>query len=415
MPTDDPRPENPALLAAIVAHPDEDTPRLMYADWLDENGDPARAEFIRLHIEWDRRPPYSPPAADLRARLIAAWESAGLNETPNIYERGFISAAPFFSLDDLCESAPLTFARNPIRVVYAAQSEALDGDPGWRDRFNRVLPALTRVTGLGSLSQNDRLLGEWGEEFLHSAHATNLRVLHTGNSASTLHTSRLIAGAKHVTGLLVLDQTDEWETLPECLELIAGAAHLSSLVALRLSELDSPSEGTLGADDLPLLLDSPYLTRLRQLTLSFHDNIDDRALAMLLAWERASQLEVLELAGTSVTAGGWHTLATCPRLKNLRRLVLNGYNVDSDVVGAVLDSPHLRELREFYVGPYPGSADVIKKRARERVAARFGEPALNGPEFPPPPICAEDRICQRYYTADLWTPHRKARPQYGIL
>src|SRR5215216_6655639 len=48
MPTDDPRPENPALLAAIIAHPDEDTPRLMYADWLDENGDPARAEFIRL-------------------------------------------------------------------------------------------------------------------------------------------------------------------------------------------------------------------------------------------------------------------------------------------------------------------------------------------------------------------------------
>lgn len=40
-----------ALLAAIVAHPDEDTPRLMFADWLDENGDPGRAEFIRSQIE----------------------------------------------------------------------------------------------------------------------------------------------------------------------------------------------------------------------------------------------------------------------------------------------------------------------------------------------------------------------------
>jgi uncharacterized protein (TIGR02996 family) len=27
-----------ALYAAILAHPEEDTPRLMYADWLDEQG-----------------------------------------------------------------------------------------------------------------------------------------------------------------------------------------------------------------------------------------------------------------------------------------------------------------------------------------------------------------------------------------
>jgi uncharacterized protein (TIGR02996 family) len=41
-------PTNPALEAAIIAHTDEDTPRLVYADWLDENGDPDRAAFIRV-------------------------------------------------------------------------------------------------------------------------------------------------------------------------------------------------------------------------------------------------------------------------------------------------------------------------------------------------------------------------------
>ncbi len=41
----------PALLAAIAAAPDDDLPRLVYADWLDENGRPLRAEFIRLQIE----------------------------------------------------------------------------------------------------------------------------------------------------------------------------------------------------------------------------------------------------------------------------------------------------------------------------------------------------------------------------
>ena len=39
-----------ALFAAVLAEPDEDTPRLAYADWLDENGDPARAEFIRVQV-----------------------------------------------------------------------------------------------------------------------------------------------------------------------------------------------------------------------------------------------------------------------------------------------------------------------------------------------------------------------------
>jgi uncharacterized protein (TIGR02996 family) len=44
-----------ALLSAIAAHPDEDTPRLAYADWLDEHDRPIRAEFIRVQIEISRK------------------------------------------------------------------------------------------------------------------------------------------------------------------------------------------------------------------------------------------------------------------------------------------------------------------------------------------------------------------------
>jgi uncharacterized protein (TIGR02996 family) len=39
-----------ALLAAIAAHPEEDTPRLAFADWLDEHNQPIRAEFIRVQV-----------------------------------------------------------------------------------------------------------------------------------------------------------------------------------------------------------------------------------------------------------------------------------------------------------------------------------------------------------------------------
>src|SRR5579859_5926072 len=35
------------FLRAIIADPDDDTPRLVYADWLEEHGDP-RGEFIRV-------------------------------------------------------------------------------------------------------------------------------------------------------------------------------------------------------------------------------------------------------------------------------------------------------------------------------------------------------------------------------
>jgi uncharacterized protein (TIGR02996 family) len=37
-----------AFLQAILESPDDDTPRLIYADWLDEHGEPDRAEFIHM-------------------------------------------------------------------------------------------------------------------------------------------------------------------------------------------------------------------------------------------------------------------------------------------------------------------------------------------------------------------------------
>lgn len=41
-----------AFLRAILEAPDDDTPRLVFADYLEETGrDPARAEFVRVQIE----------------------------------------------------------------------------------------------------------------------------------------------------------------------------------------------------------------------------------------------------------------------------------------------------------------------------------------------------------------------------
>ena len=43
-----------AFMRPIHENPDDDSPRLVYADWLEENGYPLFAEFIRVQIELHR-------------------------------------------------------------------------------------------------------------------------------------------------------------------------------------------------------------------------------------------------------------------------------------------------------------------------------------------------------------------------
>lgn len=45
-----------ALIQAVLDRREDDTPRLVYADWLDDHGDAARASFIRLQVERARKP-----------------------------------------------------------------------------------------------------------------------------------------------------------------------------------------------------------------------------------------------------------------------------------------------------------------------------------------------------------------------
>jgi uncharacterized protein (TIGR02996 family) len=47
-----------AFLEAIIENPNDDAPRLMLADWLDERGQADRAEFIRLQIRLAQMPEY---------------------------------------------------------------------------------------------------------------------------------------------------------------------------------------------------------------------------------------------------------------------------------------------------------------------------------------------------------------------
>jgi uncharacterized protein (TIGR02996 family) len=57
------------FLDAILKEPDNLDHRLVYADWLEDQGDLRRAEFLRLEVFLDGLPPGDPRVAPTQARL----------------------------------------------------------------------------------------------------------------------------------------------------------------------------------------------------------------------------------------------------------------------------------------------------------------------------------------------------------
>jgi uncharacterized protein (TIGR02996 family) len=97
-----------AFIDAILASPDDDAPRLIYADWLEERGESARAEFIRVQCELARLDVAENRYPELHVRqldLLAQHEQEWLEEWSDRlvrweFQRGFLHAvtitpAPF--------------------------------------------------------------------------------------------------------------------------------------------------------------------------------------------------------------------------------------------------------------------------------------------------------------------------------
>jgi uncharacterized protein (TIGR02996 family) len=72
-----------AFLDALAANPADDTARLVYADWLDEHGEPAKAEYLRLVValaraetDYAREQPDVARTLALAEALPADWRAA---------------------------------------------------------------------------------------------------------------------------------------------------------------------------------------------------------------------------------------------------------------------------------------------------------------------------------------------------
>jgi uncharacterized protein (TIGR02996 family) len=128
-----------ALLAAILARPDEDVPRLAYADWLDEFGgaaDRARAELIRVQVEIATVPEHLRTSTDVRVWELRARESALLaahgaawleplrgpggplqsGEAHAQFRRGFVEIV-WLTASAFLQRGAVLFARAPVREL----------------------------------------------------------------------------------------------------------------------------------------------------------------------------------------------------------------------------------------------------------------------------------------------------------
>src|SRR5438128_568751 len=118
------------VLEAILAHPDDDGPRLIYAGWLEENGDPARAEFIRVQIELARTPPEHPERQRLQFRehdLLLAHKQRWLDDLPKWavsweWRRGLIEGVTTSAYVFLVHGNALA-ARTPLRRLVLRQTD----------------------------------------------------------------------------------------------------------------------------------------------------------------------------------------------------------------------------------------------------------------------------------------------------
>ncbi|AMV24315.1 hypothetical protein VT84_07955 [Gemmata sp. SH-PL17] len=123
-------PDWSAFMAAILADPDDDTVRLVAADFLEENGDPDRATFIRIQCELARLEAHgaavSPEADELRKK-----------------ERAFLGARSVFRLlwaadacPELVPIKPPPRGASPLAMPQVEGAEKLTWRRGFVERVH---------------------------------------------------------------------------------------------------------------------------------------------------------------------------------------------------------------------------------------------------------------------------------------
>lgn len=123
------------FLAEILANPHDDVPRLVYADWLEEQGNP-RGEFIRIQCELDAGVEDEDERNDLRVREMDLLDEFGEEwagpvpemVTRHVFLRGFVEYV-VMPMAEFVKQAPELIRLAPIRHVMLNCRRASDAEP----------------------------------------------------------------------------------------------------------------------------------------------------------------------------------------------------------------------------------------------------------------------------------------------
>jgi uncharacterized protein (TIGR02996 family) len=132
------------FLRAVIADPDDDLPRLIAADWLDEHGQPERAEFIRAQVELAKLEPdccndVECPCKDLRSRERELWKANWLTWSTPVCRACGVEGQSVFAADGEDEVCTYPASR-------------------WRWRFRRGFVSEATCTAADWLANADALL-----------------------------------------------------------------------------------------------------------------------------------------------------------------------------------------------------------------------------------------------------------------
>jgi len=297
------------FLQEIIANPGADEPRLIYADWLEERGDP-HGQFIRTqctlaHLdpydEFDaRREPLQTIETDLLDRFGQRWASPVRRLVSGYrFHRGFVEQIEL-SWAQFRRNRKRLLASTPLRRVQLVQA-----DPNG-------------LSWLGGLKT-------WGgiEAFRFE------QLLYKERHWRKFVESTLLEG---ITGL----DLGSTSLTPELLEALLDSPYSTSLRALELAGVDW--------SEVPVMFfRTMRISQLRRLSIG--SNLCSAAFMQRLcnSGSRLSKLQELQLAGSMLSDQSLRRLAESTLFTTLRRLVLS---VNSISPGAMEQLVHAAVERE---------------------------------------------------------------------
>jgi uncharacterized protein (TIGR02996 family) len=357
----------------ILENPDDDSPRLIYADWLDDQGDQnsrALAEFIRLQIELEHPPEEGPHLWEMRRReaeLLRSYRGEWVGPLREQvlgeeFRRGFVETvtlAPEHFLDraeEIMALAPVRRLRltgTVLRRVAPVDHESLllriADSPHLRQlvllrlqmplsvRAARALAESPHLSHLDELEVQCQELTEAGlRALLQAPLAARLRRLRLGSSRFDPAALHALAAAPALAGLVELAVHANNLAAAE----VQALAMSECLTGLRKLDL---SHNHIGADGVGALASGPLVTRLEELTLAGNWFSDEGA-AALAGSARTPQLTRLDLGYNRIHAAGVEALALSSSLAGVKVLNLRG-NVTGNGLAGLARSPNAEQIR----------------------------------------------------------------------